>query len=364
MAKSNQRGKAATMADLAEKTGFAKSTVSLALRDHPSVAEETKDAIKRAAEELNYEIPPLIAAHMAHVRGLKEERFHGTLGFLTTLKEGRELNASAPFKAYLKGARDTAQKLGYNLDYFHVETDGSNRERLDRILLARGVLGVILTTPDPTAEIAPKLDHLATSIIGYTFSNYSFPRAACDNYSICEGLINRLKRMGFRKIGYVSKLDADQRGRNLARASFLVHNENTKKSDRIPPFIEKAPPTHEFDKKKLKGWIDRYQPEVLITAFGLEVKTVLNNLGLQIPNDIQLATYCWKNDSSDISGYYQNYEKIGASAVHLLIGQMHRNEKGPSDTPPSLLVGGEWREGKTLKVAAAVPAAILKKSAR
>lgn len=41
--------------DIAEKTGFSANTVSLALRDSPRIPSETRDVIRRVAEELSYQ---------------------------------------------------------------------------------------------------------------------------------------------------------------------------------------------------------------------------------------------------------------------------------------------------------------------
>lgn len=41
--------------DIADKTGFSANTVSLALRDSPRIPPETRDVIRRAATELNYQ---------------------------------------------------------------------------------------------------------------------------------------------------------------------------------------------------------------------------------------------------------------------------------------------------------------------
>ena len=41
--------------DIADKTGFSTNTVSLALRESPRIPLETRDVIRRAAEELNYQ---------------------------------------------------------------------------------------------------------------------------------------------------------------------------------------------------------------------------------------------------------------------------------------------------------------------
>jgi LacI family transcriptional regulator len=39
---------------------------------------------------------------------------------------------------------------------------------------------------------------------------------------------------------------------------------------------------------------------------------------------------------------------VGALAVEMLLGLMHRNEKGVPANPSETLLTGQWREGRTL----------------
>ena len=49
------RASTTRLKDIADKTGFSANTVSLALRGSPRIPEETREIIRRAAEELNYQ---------------------------------------------------------------------------------------------------------------------------------------------------------------------------------------------------------------------------------------------------------------------------------------------------------------------
>ena len=48
------------------------------------------------------------------------------------------------------------------------------------------------------------------------------------------------------------------------------------------------------------------------------------------------------------SGVYYDPAKVGALAVEMLLGLMHRNEKGIPADPHEVLLSGDWREGGTL----------------
>lgn len=55
---------ALTMREVACRANVSTSTVSLALRDSPLVAEETRARIQAVAASLRYKTHPLVAAHM------------------------------------------------------------------------------------------------------------------------------------------------------------------------------------------------------------------------------------------------------------------------------------------------------------
>ena len=56
-----------TMADIARKVGLGRSTVSMALRNHPEIAAATKDRVLKAASELGYQPNPLISLLMSRL---------------------------------------------------------------------------------------------------------------------------------------------------------------------------------------------------------------------------------------------------------------------------------------------------------
>jgi LacI family transcriptional regulator len=53
-----------TLQDVADRAGVHRSTVALALRDHPRIPADTRELIRALAEKLGYRKNPLVAALM------------------------------------------------------------------------------------------------------------------------------------------------------------------------------------------------------------------------------------------------------------------------------------------------------------
>ena len=69
-------------------------------------------------------------------------------------------------------------------------------------------------------------------------------------------------------------------------------------------------------------------------------------MGVEVPRDAGLVEL--EDRDSGTSGIYYDPAEIGALAVDLLLGLLHRNQKGVPAHPHELLVSGEWRERGTL----------------
>lgn len=90
-----------TIKDIARELGISPSTVSRALKDHFEISQETKDAVKRVAEELNYQPNSLALS-------LRYSRSH-TIGVIVP-----EI-VHFFFSTVISGIEDAAQSRGYNI---------------------------------------------------------------------------------------------------------------------------------------------------------------------------------------------------------------------------------------------------------
>mgnify|MGYP001020444660 CR=1 FL=1 len=123
---------AITMKDIAKIAGVSVNTVSRALNDRPEINEETKQSIKKIAQELNY-VPNTIAATLAS-------------------KKSKSIGLVIPdicdpfFAMQARGVEDAARKHGYSV--IIINTDEIPKNELNAITTLYGirVAGVILTS--------------------------------------------------------------------------------------------------------------------------------------------------------------------------------------------------------------------------
>lgn len=90
-----------TIKDIAKKLGISPSTVSRALKDHFEISQETKDAVKRVAEEMNYQ-PNSLALSLRYSKS-------NTIGVIVP-----EI-VHFFFSTIISGIEDIAQSRGYNV---------------------------------------------------------------------------------------------------------------------------------------------------------------------------------------------------------------------------------------------------------
>ena len=126
-----------TLQDVADRAGVHRSTVALALRDHPRIPADTRELIRALAEKLGYRQNPLVAALMRSRRSGNAVK-HGTLAFLTNYptRDGwRPIHHNRP--DFFPGAVARAKDFGYKLEHFWLGEPGMTPARLSAILRAR-----------------------------------------------------------------------------------------------------------------------------------------------------------------------------------------------------------------------------------
>jgi LacI family transcriptional regulator len=69
----------------------------------------------------------------------------------------------------------------------------------------------------------------------------------------------------------------------------------------------------------------------------------LENLGQQVPRDVAIVALEHRRELS-CTGVYYDPAKIGALAVEMLVGLLHRNEAGVPSVGHEILLTGAWHE--------------------
>lgn len=337
----------ATLEDLARKAGVHRSTVSLALRDHPRISLAVRRRIKALAEKMGYRVNPLVAALMKSRRTRKAMQ-HVVLAYVTnypTRYGWRPPHHDRP--DYFPGAAERATELGFKLEHFWLAEPGMTPERFCDILTMRGIHGLVVgRLPPGQQEMKLLWERFSCVALGRTLRSPVLHHVTEDHFAGSWRAMEQTMAKGYRRIGLVFG-DADDSPRVGDRwlGGFLRQQLRLPEADRLPPlfFSEKADHAAEF-----AVWYRRWKPEAVIVTQAMPVLKWMEPLGLRVNKDLGLVTLVNDHVDQNWTGIHCSPAKLGALAIEMLVGLLHRGERGAPQEPHEVLLSGEWCEGTTL----------------
>ncbi|MBW8780592.1 MAG: LacI family DNA-binding transcriptional regulator [Verrucomicrobia bacterium] len=332
-----------TLRDVAHAVGVSPASVSLALRNDPRISEARRLEIQAAAQKMAYRPNPSATA-LAHAkRNAIHQPIHATLAWLNLWSEPEKLRQLKEFDAYWRGALAAAEKAGYRLEEF-VANDRLPVSRLEKILLARGITGLLLP-PHRTQPEWERFDWGRFSIVRFGRS-VEHPAAyvvTADHVANMMVAMAEIQRRGYARIAFVAE-PADKRW-YLFEAGFLMAQQKIPESRRLPIFrVNKGAPT--TSQQAMEAWLKKYKPDAVVTSIA-ETPGMLRKAGYRVPADIGIAVMSVLDGNAD-SGIDQNPEEIGRAAVETLIGLIYGRQCGIPEYRRDILVRGRWVDGNTM----------------
>jgi len=329
----------------------------MALRDHPRLPEKTRERIKGLAAEMGYAPDPLLSALATYRTRSKSPRYQSTIAYLTdwTTEWGWKETTAHP--AFYRGAEKTAHEFGFKLEHIWRRAPGLADDRLSKVLVARGINGLILASHGSEAGRAPRLDWSNFSCVKIAYFSHEPRMHKVGNYQI--GIIRlamrKVMEAGYRRIGFVMHRQWDHAVDHNWTAGYLSARQGIEEKDWIPAFYypDSRPGGQSLDEehatcppaaKDFAKWLHLYKPEVILSN-GAFVRPVLKELGVRIPQDIAFVDLFLSDLSGATAGVRQNHEAVGALALALVSAQMQHNKRGIPEYPTTTFVEGTWFDG-------------------
>lgn len=333
-----------TLQDIADLTGYGRSTVSMALRNHPGLPAATKEEIRLAAEQLDYRPNPLVAALMAQLRGRKN-RYKETLALLTCRDRPYEIDA-APLDFYrilYHAIVEHAQSLGFRVDVFSLANEDYSGARLSKILSTRGVHGVILFPGGQTGRDFPELlwQNFATVLVGFNPRWARFHQVVSDYTHDIDLALEVALKNGSRRIAFGVEETRDRNSDYSWSSRFLLYQHRLKPRERLP-FIPNNKESF-FDREVFLDWIAKHRPDTVLVA-GDEQYHWLREAGWRIPEDIRLINLVQRNEAG-LAGIDPRTAEVGRGAIDLLASVLQSNQLGIPDFPRLVSIKGLWTDG-------------------
>jgi LacI family transcriptional regulator len=317
-----------TLKDIATAVGVSAATVSrvLSFDSTLSVSDKKRKAILETAEALNYETPRQRKRAEDMGAGQTLGQITGKIALVNFLRPKEELSDPYYVALRLGIERRCGEK---QLEY----TKAHQGAGLPDAALLQGTDGAIVIGWHAPADVAWLRQHTQRIVFADFLPGVAGVDAvASDIEAATQDLLSALAAQGYRRIGFMGWVDGRGTGENeRPEARYLAYESWMRKRGWFDP-------THcALGEKTEEGGYHLalhmmnapVRPEVLVTAndnMAVGVYRALHKLGLQIPQDIGVASF---NDNTVAS--FMNpplttvrlpAEEIGETAVDLLIERL------------------------------------------
>ncbi|MBL9143050.1 MAG: LacI family DNA-binding transcriptional regulator [Verrucomicrobiaceae bacterium] len=332
-----------TLQTIATKLGISKMTVSRALRGEAHVQADLRERIKAAAETMGYRPDPEIAKLMTHMRQARRREAPRTLAFVWSESTATPVTSSSWGGQLLTGARQRAERLGFQLVEFHLAEKGMSPRRLSSILEARGIPGFVLSplVSRSRGHVSMHWAKFSSVVIGLGYARPAMHRVHHHHFLGMMTALRRLKKLGYRRIGFVSSSTTNERMFRAWSASFVAHHPLPMKQASELCLLDK-----DLTRSSFLRWLSAARVDALIDASDRTFGWLKE---FKIPEQLGYITLAWQPSRPHIAGIDQQAEVLGAAAVDLLVEQFHSNERGVPEHPKILMTEGIWRDGDTVR---------------
>lgn len=344
-----------TLQDIADRAGFGRATVSMALRNHPEIKPATRELICRTAEEMGYRPNPMIAALMTQLRerggrtakGQKNfpEVTAGQIALVSRFRghiRQREFKDSF-YRPLYNAINESAEARGYGIDEFGLGENPVSDARLTQILRARGIRGVLFFpgADSPRGEF-PDLDwrYFATVLIGFNTAHEGLHQVCSDYGYDFECALRHVRAAGFRRIGLAVTNRVDTATNHAWGSRYLFYRHGIPARDRLPPLFSAR---DHLAQEEVCAWYERHRPQVVLSA-GEMTRDILVRAGHRVPEDVRVVNLVQRGEPG-LAGIDPHTAEVGHAAVDLLASLLHGNHLGQPTFPRRISIRGHWVAG-------------------
>lgn len=336
-----------TQKDIADKLGIHRSTVSLVFKNHPAVAEKTKQLVMKTAAAMGYSPDPMLAALAAYRHRQRQASFRGTLAWLVNGRPGFDWKNNLHFGKYFGGARDRARQHGYQVDVMDLNTRGMNPNRLAGIMRARNITG-LLVCPQPSnqREMIFPWEPFSHVTFGHSLASPRLHMVTAAHFHAVRRCLLLLRDRGFKRVGLAIAGGDDARVDDAYASAYLGQEYLTKRRLPVPPYFG------EYDTWQkgggLEKWLHDHRPDALVTN-NFRILPILRSFGLEAPKDISVLCASMPAADPELAGVVEDSYHIGEVAVDFLVGMIQHGIRGVPPEPQRIHVEGLWCDGSSLR---------------
>jgi DNA-binding LacI/PurR family transcriptional regulator len=335
-----------TLADIAAKAGVHVTTVSLALRDHPSIPPTTRGRIRAVAKELGYQRDPLLDALNFHRARQTQQTRSVSSAFVVHAGTTRLFSGNHYQPLVYAGAKAAAEARGHSLDILVVGQGHLAPARLNTILNARGISGVLLSTFEIDIEQLD-LDWAQFCAIKVECLHLSphLDAVSNDQLQAARLAMRRLRKLGYRRIGLATAREDQTRLAESFGMGVLIEQDSLPEAECVPPLIFGLAEVPMLP-KLIPEWMHAHKVDVIISNWN-ELFDTFATAGIKLPDDVAFASLDVPPSLPHIAGVVQNHRLVGQRAMEQLAIMTDAYQRGVPEAQTITYIPGYWQDGVT-----------------
>jgi LacI family transcriptional regulator len=332
--------------DIGKAVGLSPMTVSLALRNHSSIPEHTKERIRKAAEALGYRPDPRINQMMQYMSWRRGRQEFPIICFLNAWKDRHAWKKSPYVSRLHKAAKRRADALGYQLEDFWLMEPHMTPRRFKHILETRSIRGILVPPlPWGSDEVNLELNDFSVVTTSYSTDYLGCHLVTVNRHQVIQLALRKIAEKGFHRVGLVLDENLDRRSNHDVLAHYLLQQKNLPRRQQVNYLLRR-----ELNPEVIWDWFRKEKPEVVV-SMNNEVYDWLLSKGLNIPADVAFVSLSnSRKNKEGYTGVDERSDIIGSVAIDVITAHLQRNEVGLPLHRKLTLLEGEWIEGKTLPV--------------
>jgi len=320
-----------TILDIARELRISKSTVSRALHSHSDINEETRRAVLKMAEEMDYQ-PNLLAYGLAKKKSM-------TIGIIVP----EFVNSFFPY--IIMGAQEIANPAGYHVVICQsnesLETEIANTN----VLMSSRVDGLIASVTRETTSLDHfrKFERAGIPVVMFNriCDGLDVSKVLVDDYEGAYKGVAHLIENGCRRIAHLAGPQNLQIGRQRLRGYVDALQEHGLQVD--PDLIIEYNLTKENARLCARQLLDLPHPPDSIFAVNdpaaIETMLIAKSKGIKIPDELAIVGFSNEPTSAIIepglTTLAQPLDKIGKTSVEILLKEI---ENKPDILSPETII--------------------------
>ncbi len=333
------------MQQIADAVGLSKSAVSLALRNDPRLPVATRQRVQLVAEKMGYRRNPVVDSLMTQLRAGRQPCFQANLG-LINCSSFKDLNKNHTFRRLREGVIARAEALGYGVEEFWLQQPDMRPERLQQIIEARGIRGLLLVASVYPEAVDFDYDKIwqdfACAVVGVNSLNNKLNCSTNDQYLTARNATKKIFELGYKRPMLIVPEKDDNLLENRFSAGYESVFRGFKSIDRMPLVTLVS-----GDINQALDSVRNERPDVIITNIS-KLYDVFKNEGYEIPEKLAFVHLDWYDSLTHIAGMRQNNRMVGSAGVDLIVAQLQKNDVGSQDYPKVTQIESVWVSGPSI----------------